>query len=187
MGVYVTRILKSNYHVQTYIKDNMDNTINFMSRILAEHSNLNRVEFGDALWNSVLRPSISHCCGAWLTSSKENEDLLSSIQFRATKIIMKTKVNMSKAALLIELGWEPINDFLNRQRASYFSYMNNLPNKRLCKIVFDEMHALSAHAWDYLPALQTVFESVGLDYLYHVNDFNKERLMLLWVSSPPQN
>jgi hypothetical protein len=37
------------------------------------------------------------------------------------------------------------------------------------------MHALSAHAWDYLPALKTVFESVGLDYLYHVNDFNKER------------
>ena len=56
---------------------------------------------------------------------------------------------MSKAALLIELGWEPINDVLNRQRASYFSYINNLPNKRLCKIVFDDMHALSAHAWDY--------------------------------------
>jgi hypothetical protein len=37
------------------------------------------------------------------------------------------------------------------------------------------MHALSAHAWDYSPALQAVFESVGLDYLYHVNDFNKER------------
>ena len=40
MGVYVTRTLKSNYHVQTYIKDNMDNKINFMSRILAEHGNL---------------------------------------------------------------------------------------------------------------------------------------------------
>jgi hypothetical protein len=37
------------------------------------------------------------------------------------------------------------------------------------------MHGLSAHAWDYLPALQTVFESVGFDYLYHVNDFNKEK------------
>jgi hypothetical protein len=33
----------------------------------------------------------------------------------------------------------------------------------------------SAHARDYLPALKTVFESVGLDYLYHVNDFKKER------------
>ena len=136
LGVYETRTLKSNYHVQTYIKDNMDNKINFMSRILAEHDNFNCVEFGDALWNSVLRPSISHCCGAWLTSSKVNEDLLISIQFRAAKIIMKTKVNMSKAALLIELGWEPINDFLNRQRASYFSYINNLPNKRLCKDSF---------------------------------------------------
>ena len=103
MEVYATRTLKSNYHIQTYIKDNMDNTINFMSRILAEHGNLNRVEIGDALWNSVLRPSISHCCGAWLTSSKENEDLLSSIQFRAAKIIMKTKVNMSKAHFLSSL------------------------------------------------------------------------------------
>jgi hypothetical protein len=90
LGVYVTRTLKSNYHVQTYIKDNMDNKINVMSRILAEHGNFNRVEFGDALWNSVLRRSISHCCGAWLTSSKVIEDLLSSIQFRAAKIIMKT-------------------------------------------------------------------------------------------------
>ena len=48
------------------MKDNMDNKINFMSRILAEHGNFNRVEFGDALWNSVLRPKISHCCGAGL-------------------------------------------------------------------------------------------------------------------------
>jgi hypothetical protein len=38
-----------------------------------------------------------------------------------------------------------------------------------------EMHTLSAHARDYLSALKTVFESVGLDYLYHVSDFNKER------------
>ena len=117
LGVYVTRTLKSNYHVQTYIKDNMDNKINFMSRILAEHGNFNRVELGNGLWNSVLLPSISNRCGAWLTSSKVNEDLQSSIQFPAAKIIMKTKVNMSKAALPIEHGWEPINDFLNRQRA----------------------------------------------------------------------
>ena len=41
------------------------------------------------------------------------------------------------------------------------------------------MHTLSAHAWDYLPALKTVFESVGLDYLYHVNDLSKERFNVL--------
>jgi hypothetical protein len=32
LGVYVTT-LKSNNHVQTYIKDNIDNKINVMSRI----------------------------------------------------------------------------------------------------------------------------------------------------------
>jgi hypothetical protein len=32
MGVYVTRTLESNYHVQTYIKDNMNNKINFSIR-----------------------------------------------------------------------------------------------------------------------------------------------------------
>jgi hypothetical protein len=51
---------------------------------------------------------------------------------------MKTKVNMSKAALLIELGWEPINDFLNRQRASYFSYINNLPDNTIKIAVFSK-------------------------------------------------
>lgn len=110
LGVYVTRTLISNYHVQTYIKDNMDNKINFILRIPAEHSNFNSVEFGDALWNSTLRPSILHFCGAWLTSVKVNKDFPSSTQFRAAKIIMKTKVNMSKAALLIELRRKPISD-----------------------------------------------------------------------------
>ena len=38
LGVYVTRTLKSNYHVQTYIKDNIDNKINFILRIPAEHA-----------------------------------------------------------------------------------------------------------------------------------------------------
>jgi hypothetical protein len=60
------------------------------------------------------------------------------------------------------------------------------------------MHALSAHAWDYLPALKTVFESVGLDYLYpkldkksrfrHIHlcfhyDLRRSKFMLLNKSS----
>ena len=31
------------------------------------------------------------------------------------------------------------------------------------------------------------FESVEFDYVYNVNDFNKEKLLFLWVSSPPKN
>ena len=40
------------------------------------------------------------------------------------------------------------------------------------------MHTLSAHAWDYLPTLKTAFESVEFDYVYNVNDFNKEKFIV---------
>ena len=43
---------------------------------------------------------------------------------------MNVMANMSKTALRIELECEPINYFLNRQKVSYFSYINNLPNNR---------------------------------------------------------
>jgi hypothetical protein len=33
-----------------------------MIRILGKHGNINRVEFGSALWNSVLRPTEAHGC-----------------------------------------------------------------------------------------------------------------------------
>ena len=35
--------------------------------------------------------------------------------------------------------------------------------------------------------LKTVFESVGLDYLYHVNDFNKERFNAFFSSTKLRN
>ena len=38
-----------------------------------------------------------------------------------------------------------------------------------------------------LMLLKTVFESVGLDYLYHVNDFNKERFNAFFSSTKLRN
>ena len=54
--------------------------------------------------------------------ARVNDDLLSSIHYRAAKIIMKTKVTMSIAALFIEPGWESINDFMNRQSLIFSLY-----------------------------------------------------------------
>jgi hypothetical protein len=90
----------------------MDNKINFMSRILAEHAILivlssetrYGIQFSDLQFHIVVELDLHPL-------KKTNEDLISSIQFRAAKIIMKTKVNMLKAALLIELGWGPNNVF----------------------------------------------------------------------------
>jgi hypothetical protein len=64
---------------------------------------------------------------------------LESWQYRAAKIVIKTRVNIPKAALLLELWWEPIVDFINRQKVSYYKRLLELPDNRLCKSVFNEM------------------------------------------------
>ena len=81
-------------------------------------------------------------------------------------------MTIPKSALFLELGWEPINDFLDRQRISYFSRLQNLPCTRLCKIVFDELKDSQSHPkWDYLNNVRRIFENAGLDH-YLNSDVN---------------
>jgi hypothetical protein len=56
--------------------------------------------------------AIAHGCSIWLPSSEAQRNLLQSIQYKAAKIILRTKINIPISALLLELGWEPINAFL---------------------------------------------------------------------------
>jgi hypothetical protein len=50
------------------VKENADQKLNYCIRILGEHGNFNRLSFGDALWHSVLRPSVSHGSSVWFPS-----------------------------------------------------------------------------------------------------------------------
>ena len=52
---------------------------------------------------------------------------------------MKMKMSFPKSALLSAFGWEPINEFLDRQDVNYFARFDELPAHRLCKIVFMEI------------------------------------------------
>jgi hypothetical protein len=61
---------------------------------------------------------------------------IESLQYQAEKNILKTKMCFPKSALLTEFGWEPINEFLDRQR------FGELPAYRLCKIAFMELNKL---------------------------------------------
>jgi hypothetical protein len=83
-------------------------------------------------------------------------------------------MTIPKSALFLELGWEPINDFLDRQRISYFSRLQNLACTRLCKIVFYELKDSQSHPkWDYLNLIMYVgfLKNAGLDH-YLNSDIN---------------
>ena len=91
-----------------------------MIRILGKHGNFDRIElvvpYGIQYWAVICCPT-AYGCSIWFPSSAAQKDLLESLQYQAAaKITIGTKMN----ALLAELGWEPINAFLNRQSFSLF-------------------------------------------------------------------
>ena len=106
--------------------------MNYLIRILGEHGNFNRVNLEEGLWKNVIRPSLTHVCAVWMPLSFSSKKALESWQYRAAKIILRTKMNIPRSALLLELGWEPITVFIDRSKVSYFKRLSELPDSRLC-------------------------------------------------------
>lgn len=85
LGYFVNRTLKSNFHICNFLKEKADKQLNYMIRVLEEHGDFNRLNFGDALWNSVIRPSLTHACAVWMPLSQASKDSLDSWQYKAAK------------------------------------------------------------------------------------------------------
>ena len=90
--------------------------------------------------------------------------MLQSMQYKAAKITIRSKLNVPISALLLELGWEPINNFLDRQRVSYFARFFTLPDTRLCRIIFNELMSKGTTDWPYCKHIKSIFEFIGLDH-----------------------
>jgi hypothetical protein len=134
--------------------------------------------FGVALWKSIIRPSIAHDCAVWIPSSYARIASLEPWQYTVAKFILNTNMKIPKSSLFLELGWEPIKDYLDRQKVSYFARIKKLPITRLCKLVLMEVeHSNTSSVWKYLDHLKFVFNNIGLDHLInneiHINTFKR--------------
>ena len=78
-------------------------------------------------------------------------------------------MSFPKSALLSEFGWEPINDFLDRQRVNYFARFDELLVHRLCKIIFMELTNSECVEWKYVNYMKNIFQSILLDHYYYGN------------------
>lgn len=73
-------------------------------------------------------------------------------------------MNIPKSVLFLELGWEPINDYLDGQSVFYFASVK-LQFKRLCKLVLMVVeYSNSSSGWTYLDNLKFVFNNIGIDH-----------------------
>jgi len=62
LGVYFRRSLSFSKHTNCYLKDNFEKQYNYIIKLVSERGSFNRISFGDALWKSIIRPSIAHGC-----------------------------------------------------------------------------------------------------------------------------
>lgn len=159
--------------MNSFLKEKADKQLNCLIRLLGEHSDFNRINFGESLWNSVMRPSLTHACAVWMPLSETCKQALESWQYRAAKIVIKTRMNIPKAALLLELGWEPILDFINRQKVSYYKRLLELPDNRLCKSVFNEMVRKGDSFWNYKEHVSSLINQPDVNFGINIKDFNK--------------
>jgi hypothetical protein len=96
LGVYFSRSLPFSYHINYYLKENFEHKFNYMIKLLGEHGTFHRITSGDALWNSVLRPSISHGCAVWMPSALSSKGMLETWQYKAAKLIFNTNMTIPK-------------------------------------------------------------------------------------------
>jgi hypothetical protein len=145
LEAYLSRSLKPTEHkVGNHIKDKL----NGMIRILGKQGNFNRIEFGSALWNSVLRPTAAHGCSIWFSLSTAQTLLL---EIQAAIVTIRTKMNIPKCALLAELGLAPINAFLDRQKVSFSWRLTNISSNRPSKVAVHELSRFKTQnaEWPY--------------------------------------
>ena len=100
--MYFSRSLKFTYHIETFIRENVQKKLNYMIRILGEHGKFNRISFEDSLWISIIRPSIAHDRAVWFPSAISSAQNIESVQYQAGKIILKTEMSFPESALLSE-------------------------------------------------------------------------------------
>ena len=78
-------------------------------------------------------------------------------------------MSFPKSALRSEFGWEPINEFLHRQRVNYFARFDELPAHGLCKIVFMKLKHSQCVECKYVKYMKNIFQSIGFDHYYYGN------------------
>ena len=135
----VVRSLGFIYYINCYLKENLEKKYN---------CNVNMNFFWWWFMEIIIRPSIPHGCAAWIPSSNASIASLASWQYKVAKLILDTNMKIPRSALFLELGWEPIKQWLSRHIEGFLLKIKKLPITRLCKLVLMEVeYSTTSSGW----------------------------------------
>ena len=92
--------LKNNNHICAHIGSKTIKLESYISYTLANHPYINRVEFGNTLWQNAILPSLGHAAGVWVGDTKTSRKVLLSYQYRCGKAVLKLHSMPSRVATI---------------------------------------------------------------------------------------
>ena len=99
LGVVINRQLKDSTHINKHLADKSKKHQCYLRHSLANHLDINRVQFGSTLCQKAIIPSLTHAAGVWFGSASSNKQLSSS-QYKLAQGVLKLKCKPSKLAML---------------------------------------------------------------------------------------
>lgn len=57
------------FYIDCYLKENVNNQLKYLTQIIGEHWDFNIINFGEELWNSAIKPSLTHGSAIWIPLS----------------------------------------------------------------------------------------------------------------------
>ena len=87
-----SRGLSDHVHIEETIKKgNRLIAYRYITSIIENFDDFNRVYYGDILWKTIALPSINYACAIWVDSSKQDTDKIESIQLQMAKSAFRRK------------------------------------------------------------------------------------------------
>ena len=170
LGIIINRQLKDNDHFTVHIESKAKKLNSYVRYTLANHLDINRVQFGNAMWHNAVLPSLTHASAVWFESTKKSANKLKSIQYQLAKAVLKLRCMPASTSTIAELGWLPISDYLNISRIAYFCHLHKMEPNRLPRIIFNELDKLYRNntdtAFNYIGNIRDILVKEGLDHMF---------------------
>ena len=166
-----------NYHVTKYLKPKCDRLYGYICATLSSHLDINRVEFGSTLWNSVVVPALTHGCSIWFNDYLSLTYKINSMQYKCAKAVMKLNCNPARGALLGDLGWLPLTYIMDNIRVKYLVRLKTeVPHSRLLYKVAKSLLENKTNV-SYIKSIRNIVNDRGYDFIVNGEIPNSKQVL----------
>ena len=90
--------------------------------------NLQSLDSGKLLYNSLIKPILEYCCTVWGNRSKEQLDRLLRLKKPCARMILDANFQDNSVMLFTKLVWLPIDDIICTRKLNLSSYLSYYVN-----------------------------------------------------------